>query len=146
MTTHEHDQDDEAFLTVAGSMYTAQGLSRALPLYRLTTTQYDVWHVVLGDMADGGWVHLTLEEIGVRLGTSKSNISPALSRLIGLGLLWRVSNGLYRINPRIAFKGSRDDWIAALGEVPDEVPEVVLPDYRRRPPRRRSAAGLSSQS
>ncbi|MFD9593120.1 MarR family transcriptional regulator [Kitasatospora sp. NPDC059973] len=141
MSDHDHDldrdqeRDAETFLTAEGSVFTAQELSRALPLFRLTTLQYDVWHTVLGEMADGGWVMLTLDEIAERLGTSKSNISPALSRLAELGLLWRVSNGLHRINPRIAFKGTREEWIEALGEVPAEVPEVVLPNYRRRPPR-----------
>ncbi|WP_344559704.1 hypothetical protein, partial [Kitasatospora saccharophila] len=67
--------------------------------------------------------------------SSKSNISPALNRLTDLGLLWRISNGLCRINPRIAFKGSQEEWTKALEEVPADVPEVVLPNYRRRPPR-----------
>ncbi|MFJ8443985.1 replication/maintenance protein RepL [Kitasatospora griseola] len=122
-------------MTAEGSVFTAQDLSRALPLYRLTTLQYDVWHTVLGEMTDGGFVTLTLDDIADRLATSKSNISPALNRLAELGLLWRISNGLYRINPRIAFKGSQEEWIEALEEVPADVPEVVLPSYRRRPPR-----------
>ncbi|MDH6107842.1 putative transcriptional regulator [Kitasatospora sp. MAP12-15] len=135
MTAAEQDQGTGTFLTAEGSVLTAQDLSRALPLYRLTTLQYDVWHTVLGEMTDGGYVTLTLEEIADRLGTAKSNISPAMGRLAELGLIWRVSNGLHRINPRIAFKGSQEEWIEALDEVPADVPEVVLPSYRRRPPR-----------
>ncbi|MGF1428698.1 hypothetical protein [Kitasatospora sp. LaBMicrA B282] len=42
---------------------------------------------------------------------------------------------MYRVNPRIAFKGTQDEWHEALGEVPDTVPAVLLPSYRRRPPR-----------
>ncbi|MDH6710902.1 putative transcriptional regulator [Kitasatospora sp. MAA19] len=135
MTAADHDPGTETFLTAEGSVFTAQDLSRALPLYRLTTLQYDVWHTVLGEMTDGGFVTLTLDDIAERLATSKSNISPALNRLAELGLLWRISNGLYRINPRIAFKGSQEEWTEALEEVPADVPEVVLPSYRRRPPR-----------
>ncbi|MGW7582746.1 MarR family transcriptional regulator [Kitasatospora sp. NPDC054768] len=132
---HDHDQETATFLTAEDSVFTAQDLSRALPLYRLTTLQYDVWHTVLSEMTDGGWVPLTLEEIADRLGTKKSNISPALGRLAELGLIWRVSNGLHRINPRIAFKGSQEEWVEALSEVPADVPEVILPAYHRRPPR-----------
>lgn len=135
MTAADHDPGTDTFLTAESSVFTAQDLSRALPLYRLTTLQYDVWHTVLGEMTNGGYVALTLEDIAERLATNKSNISPALSRLAEFGLLWRISNGLYRINPRIAFKGSREEWVQALNEVPADVPEVVLPSYRRRPPR-----------
>ncbi|MFI9323251.1 hypothetical protein ACIGXI_26210 [Kitasatospora aureofaciens] len=50
MTTADHDPGTETFLTAEGSVFTAQDLSRARPLYRLTTLQYDVWHTVLGEM------------------------------------------------------------------------------------------------
>ncbi|WP_329572867.1 helix-turn-helix domain-containing protein [Kitasatospora sp. NBC_01266] len=143
MTAAHRDPGTETFLTAEGSVFTAQDLSRALPLYRLTTLQYDVWHTVLGEMTDGGYVTLTLDDIAERLGSSKSNISPALSRLAELGLLWRVSNGLHRVNPRIAFKGSQEEWAEALDTVPADVPEVVLPSYRRRPPRN-NRSGLAA--
>ncbi|WP_030463350.1 helix-turn-helix domain-containing protein [Kitasatospora sp. NRRL B-11411] len=134
-TATDHEPGTETFLTAEGGVFTAQALSRALPLYRLTTLQYEVWHTVLGEMTDGGFVALTLQAIADRLATSKSNISPALNRLAELGLLWRVSNGLYRVNPRVAFKGSRKEWNEALQEVPPGVPDVLLPHYHRRPPR-----------
>lgn len=126
-TATDHEPGTEPFLTAEGGVFTAQALSRALPLYRLTTLQYEVWHTVLGEMTDGGFVALTLQAIADRLATSKSNISPALNRLAELGLLWRVSNGLYRVNPRVAFKGSRKEWNEALQEVPPGVPDVLLP-------------------
>lgn len=117
------------------SYYTAQELARAMPMYRLTATQYDVWNVLLGEMRRGGRVHLRQEDIAERLGIDKANVSPALTGLRGKGLCWMEARGVYRINPRVAFKGSVREWNEAMDEVPPDVPEVVLPTYRRRPPR-----------
>ncbi|MFF9265763.1 replication/maintenance protein RepL [Streptomyces longwoodensis] len=117
------------------SYFTAQELARALPMFRLTASQYDVWNTLLGEMGRGGRVVMTQDEIADRLGTNKANISPALTVLRERGLCWRESPGVYRINPRIAFKGTVDEWNEAMDDVPADVPEVVLPKYRRRPPR-----------
>ncbi|MFD0567792.1 hypothetical protein ACFQ2M_41845 [Kitasatospora saccharophila] len=72
MTAADRFPGTETFLTAEGSVFTAQDLSRALPLYRLTILQYDVWHTVLGEMTDGGFVVLTLDDIAERLATSRS--------------------------------------------------------------------------
>lgn len=125
------------------SYFTAQQLAAALPMYRLTAAQYDVWHTMLGAMERGGWVRLTLEEIAARLGAHAPNISTALSVLREHGLLWREGVGCYRVNPRVAFKGSVEEWNEALASIPADVPEVVIPQYTRRPPRAGRRRALS---
>lgn len=124
------------------SYYTSRELARALPMYRLTGAQYDVWYTMLGAMQRGGWVELTLADIANRLGMYESNVSTDLSKLRAHGLLWRQSDGLYRINPRVAFRGTVDEWNEALESIPAEVPEVLIPDYKRRPPRARKRADI----
>lgn len=124
------------------SYFTAQELAAALPMYRLTATQYDVWNTLLGAMQRGGWVPLTLEEISDRLGAYPSNISPALSVLRDRGLVWKEGAGLWRINPQVAFRGTIEEWNEALATIPDSVPEVLIPQYKRRPPRARKRASV----
>lgn len=127
-TTHTVTVEDYAYFTV-------QELAAVLPMYRLTSMQYDVWNVMLGEMGRGGWVHITLDDIADRLGTQKPNISPALTVLRERGLCWREAPGIYRINPRVAFKGNVEEWNVAMASVPPDVPEVLMPQYKRRPPR-----------
>jgi predicted transcriptional regulator len=117
------------------SYYTAQELARALPMYRLTASQYDTWNTLLAHMERGGRVYMRQEDIAEYLGTNKANVSPALTVLREKGLCWMESPGVYRINPRIAFKGTVNEWNEAMDDVPPEVPEVLIPKYRRRPPR-----------
>jgi len=128
-------QAPDSVLVEDFSFFMARGLSAALPMYRLTATQYDVLHLALANMERGGLVAMTLEEIAERLGTQAPNVSVALAVLRERGLLWREGPGRHRINPHIAFRGSVDEWNAALASIPADVPEVVIPDYRRRPPR-----------
>jgi biotin operon repressor len=110
----------------------AKDLALALPMYRLTALQYDVWHTM---QRGTGQTLVTLAELAHRLGTTKTNVSPAVAALRERGLLWRKHNGQYQISPRIAFKGSVEEWNAALDALPPDAPEVVLPAYDRRPPR-----------
>jgi predicted transcriptional regulator len=140
---------EEAPQTVAVedfSYYTAQELARALPMYRLTAAQYDVWNVLLGRMERGGRVYMTQDDIAEYLGTDKANISPALKVLREKGLVWMESRAVYRINPRIAFKGSVTEWNDAMEDVPPDVPEVLIPKYRRRPPRASRTGGRPLRS
>jgi len=118
--------------------FMAAELSSTLPMYRLTTTEYDVLHTLLGHMERGGRVYLKLEDIADRLGTAASHISTALTKLRDLGLVWRPTLGQYQVNPRIAFRGTVEEWNQALDEIPDEIPDVIIPTYTRRPPRRRT--------
>lgn len=117
------------------AFFTAQQLAAAMPMFRLTAMQYDVWNVLLGAMQRGNRVFMTLDDMADRLGAQKPNISPALTVLRQRGLVWREAPGIYRVNPRVAFKGSVEEWNEAMAEVPDDVPDVVLPQYKRRPPR-----------
>ncbi|MFW5420877.1 winged helix-turn-helix domain-containing protein [Nocardiopsis sp. CNT-189] len=123
--------------------YQSQALAWVLPLYRLTTTEHDVWNTMLGRMEDGGRVPLSRADIALRLNTAPTNISPALSRLQELGLLWKVSADLWQINPNVAFKGTTEEWQEALDSVPAEVPPVPMPDHDVRPPRRRKKLSVA---
>lgn len=138
-----NDQDLGTVAVEEFSYFTAQELAAALPMYRLTATQYDVWNTMLGSMERGGRVYLTLDDIAERLGAHAPNISTALTVLRERGLLWREGAGTYRVNPRVAFKGTVNEWNEALESIPAGVPEVVLPRYKRRPPRASKRRALS---
>lgn len=123
-----------------GSFYLAsRELSRRLPHLRLTVTQYDVWHTLLGEQHRGGVVTMTQAQIAKNLGTSRRKVGEALALFSEWGLIWRPRRGKYRINPRIAFFGKSAEQEEALGEMPADVPPITLPDWQVRPPRRRAS-------
>lgn len=115
----------------------AQQLALVMPLYRLTTTQYDVWNTLLGFMEHGGVVPIGMKDIATRLNIATPNVSNALARLRTLGLVWRLTPEAWQINPHIAFKGSVEEWNEAMARIPEDVPEVPMPDHKVRPPRRK---------
>ncbi|PWV44618.1 MarR family winged helix-turn-helix transcriptional regulator [Nocardiopsis sp. L17-MgMaSL7] len=112
-------------------------LSAKLPHLGLTLTQYDVLHHLMGTQASGGIVHQTQQAIGQDLGIDRKEVGKAIRRLSTIGLVWQERRGEYRINPRCAFYGRSGDQQAAVESMPDHVPDLDLPDYKVRPPRRR---------
>ncbi|PWV44617.1 helix-turn-helix domain-containing protein [Nocardiopsis sp. L17-MgMaSL7] len=118
------------------SFFQAQELALVLPLFRLSATEYDVWNTLLGHMAHGGRVPLSRADLAQRLNIKPEVVSRATGRLRELGLIWRLNRSLWQINPQIAFKGTAAEWTEAINTTPDDVPEIPLPDYKVRPPRR----------
>lgn len=133
-TTQERTIDDY-------EIHIAHDFVAALPMYRLSTNQYDIFWAMVGMMKRGGHVEATLADIGDRLNIAETNVSQALKRLRELGMLWRVQPGLYRINPMIGYKGPPAEWIQAMEELPEDAPMVQVPQYKRRPPRVGNALG-----
>ncbi|QKW32486.1 helix-turn-helix domain-containing protein (plasmid) [Nocardiopsis flavescens] len=118
------------------SFFQAQELALVLPLFRLSATEYDVWNTLLGHMVHGGQVPLSRADVAQRLNIKPEVVSRATGRLKELGLIWRINLGLWQINPRIAFKGTAEEWVHAIDTIPDDVPAVPFPDHTVRPPRR----------
>ncbi|QKW32487.1 hypothetical protein HUT17_04970 (plasmid) [Nocardiopsis flavescens] len=112
-------------------------LSAKLPHLGLTVTQYDLLHHLMGTQESGGIVRQTQQMIGQALGIQRKDVGKAMARLIELGLVWQEKRGEYRINPRCAFYGRSGAQRTAVEEIPDHVPDLNLPDYQVRPPRRR---------
>ncbi|MEU5859118.1 MarR family winged helix-turn-helix transcriptional regulator [Nocardiopsis dassonvillei] len=112
-------------------------LSAKLPHLGLTLTQYDLLHHLMGTQESGGIVRQTQQAIGEALGIQRKDVGKAMQRLTEIGLVWQERRGEYRINPRCAFYGRSGEQRAAVESIPEHVPELNLPDYQVRPPRRR---------
>ncbi|MGW8527010.1 hypothetical protein [Nocardiopsis sp. NPDC055824] len=120
--------------------FTSSELTLVMPMYRLSSTQRDVWDTILGWMEPGGLVRRGRQDIADRLGIHPNTVSSALSRLIELRLLWRKGQRLFQVNPHAAYKsktGDPEEWLRAVADLSGEAPSLFAPTYTRRPPRRR---------
>lgn len=120
-------------------LHTAQVLYRILALARLTPTQSDVWNSMLFSITDGTRVNVSQKEIADFLKVDTAYISRATRRLKELGLIWRPpgSGFTWHVNVRLAYKGPTDEWISRINQADDDqVPQVDVPAYTVRPPRR----------
>lgn len=136
----EGERSDYTFL--GGSFYMAsRALSDRLPFLGLTALQYDVWHILLGRQLRGGVVMLTQAQIADTLQTDRKEVRLALARFEEWGLVYRPRRGQIRLNPMIAFYGSSEAQREALDEMPEDVPEIVLPEARVRPRSKRPRTG-----
>lgn|GEM_PF-2950974 len=112
-------------------------LSARLPMLGLNATQYDLLHLMMGIQERGGIVTQTQAKLAEALGIHRTEIVKAMRLLLELGLIWQEKRGVYRINPRCAFYGRSGEQIEAVQAIPEHVPDLNLPDYTARPPRRR---------
>ncbi|MEU0238561.1 MarR family transcriptional regulator [Nocardiopsis sp. NPDC006198] len=119
-------------------LHTAQSLYRTLVLARLTPTQADVWNTMLSSITSGTRINMSQQEIAEFLQVDAGYVSRAARRLKELGLIWRPTGSgvTWHVNVRLAFKGPVEEWVDQINEAPDEVPQLQVPDYRVRPPRR----------
>lgn len=123
---------------VGGRYYLmSKALTAAIPHMKLTPTQTDVLHHVLGNQEEGGILRATHEEIGTDLGIDRSEVGKAVRRLSSIGLIWQEGRKVIRVNPRCAFFGTSGHQAEAVADIPDHVPQIVLPQNQVRPPRRR---------
>ncbi|MFE3455905.1 MarR family transcriptional regulator [Nocardiopsis aegyptia] len=120
-------------------LHTAQGLYRILALARLTSTQSDVWNTMLASITLGTRVNVSQQEIAAFLQIDASYVSRAARRLKEIGLIWRPpgSGFTWHANVRMVYKGTTEEWIEQINQADDdEVPQVHVPAYKVRPPRR----------
>lgn len=120
-------------------LHTAQDLYRVLVLARLTSTQNDVWHTMLTSISSGTRVNASQQEIADFLQIDASYVSRAARRLKEIGLIWRPpgSGFTWHVNVRMVYKGTTEEWIERINDADDaEVPQVDVPTYKVRPPRR----------
>lgn len=121
-------------------------LAYRLPMLGLTATQYDILLRMMGSQEKGGVVRKTHKELGAELGIHRQEVGKAMEPLITWGLIWQVRRGEYQINPRCAYWGQSGSQREDVARIPDHVPELNLPDYRVRPPRRRRPLKGSAES
>ncbi|MEU0238560.1 hypothetical protein ABZ234_12790 [Nocardiopsis sp. NPDC006198] len=123
---------------VGGRYYLmSKALTAAIPHMKLTPTETDVLHHILGNQESGGILKATHEEIGVDLGIGRSEVGKAVRTLSRIGLIWQQRRGELAVNPRCAYFGVSGLQNEAVAAIPDHVPQIVLPQSKVRPPRRR---------
>ncbi|MFE3455906.1 hypothetical protein ACFXKD_00045 [Nocardiopsis aegyptia] len=123
---------------VGGRYYLmSKALTAAIPHMKLTPTETDVLHHVLGNQESGGILKASHEQIGTELGIGRSEVGKAVRVLSKIGLIWQEGRKQIRVNPRCAYFGASGRQAEAVAEIPDHVPEIVLPQNKVRPPRRR---------
>lgn len=127
-----------AYDFVGGRYYLmSKALTAAIPHMKLTPTQTDVLHLVLGNQEQGGVLRRTHVQIGEELGIGRSEVGKAIRVLSRIGLLWQDGPKQIQVNPRCAYFGASGRQTEAVAEIPDHVPRIVLPETKVRPPRRR---------
>lgn len=102
-------------------------MSLYLGKLRLSGAEYALLHVLTGSQARGGLIEMTQKEIAKKVRTGRSDVSRTLKKFRGWGLVIQVGNGLYRINPRVAFYGTSEEQEAVLSELYEDLPELRLP-------------------
>jgi hypothetical protein len=123
----------------AYGFFMSSSLMKALPNLHLTATQRDILDLILGEMQDGGVVPLSRTEIADRLSINVKTVSTTTKFFTDIGLLWRTSRHAIQVNPNAAYKsatGDTDEWLRAVKRFKGKAPEIKLPNYARRPPRR----------
>ncbi len=123
-----------------GFMLMDTGLMAMLRKLKLTQTATDVLSVMVEFQEPGGAVLRTQPEIAAELGIHRTQVSRAMSLLVGRGLVLRNNNGKgrsYALNPAIAGYESAD---AQAREMTRQLaaggpPPILVPDYQQTPPK-----------
>lgn len=85
------------------------------PQRRLTGLEYRVRDVLISTADDKGYIELTTTQLGVVVGTTQQKASAALVKLTRLGWINKISNGVYRLDERMA--RSREQATAIRREI-----------------------------
>lgn len=117
-------------------------LPKALMSGEMTKLQCAVLSNIVG-RAERGVANAIQREIADEIGTSRSNVSPALKHLAARNYIRSVGRGLWQLNPLIAYKGNGDEQQRFLAELralalengfPDIIGLVAVQNEAKEPP------------
>lgn len=78
-------------------------------------SDFKVFHMIMPSLYDGNMVYVNQVQLGKELGIEPTHISRSLKRLVNAGIIERLdltlSGKVYRLNPRIAWKGGNENSI-----------------------------------
>ncbi|MFJ2745447.1 MarR family transcriptional regulator [Streptomyces sp. NPDC087440] len=124
-------------MTTAPAAFHNPAAWEQLPNARLSPTARDIFDVLQGRQEPGGHVRVTQAELGVRLNTSQSAISRAVSELRDTGLIdARTRHGQLLIHPLYAGYESLAHMVNHIQDPDTHLWPLTFPASDIRPPRR----------
>ncbi|WP_160050108.1 MULTISPECIES: MarR family transcriptional regulator [unclassified Nocardiopsis] len=102
-------------------------MSDYLGRLRLTGAEYALLLVLNGKQNRGGLIEMTQGQLAERARLGRTDASRILKKFRSWGLVIKVGNGAYRINPRVAFYGTSEEQEAVLHELDEDLPTLNLP-------------------